>query len=382
MINTAFPLHLKYPEEGYHRILISSLTEGLPLLTWSKKVAQWNSKLNGFCYLKKFTHKSRATIANVLGPFPKGEAVSRFKAFEHSDIKKIHIDSTAPHAYHYRWAHKRPLGPTYLERFDKAGLYGGKIHKKPLTAHQCALKMRLGLYTPRQVALARRLGLKWALNTERPKKPSDSPNWRINATPLEPNLTDRTCFKCREEGHIAHYCPIKNWNKNQDRTAEYGRPAPSTKPLSQRELFKWLCDNVNDPSTTEEEKQKFLDFLVENGLCAGEKIIAMARTLHIKTIYIVQGIKKLEIPVTVSSSKGTTKTPALVDSSTTENFIDHTTVKWLKLEMSPMDKPVTLRNIDGTLNWSGKITHYLDLIVSRGNKKLKECFFVSNLGED
>ncbi len=27
-----FPLCLKYPEEGYHRILISSLTEGSPLL--------------------------------------------------------------------------------------------------------------------------------------------------------------------------------------------------------------------------------------------------------------------------------------------------------------------------------------------------------------
>ncbi len=47
-----FPLQLKYPEEGYHKVLTSSLMEGLPLLTWSKKVAQWNSKLNGFCYLK------------------------------------------------------------------------------------------------------------------------------------------------------------------------------------------------------------------------------------------------------------------------------------------------------------------------------------------
>jgi len=35
----AFPLHLKYSEEGYHKILLSSLTKGSPLLTWSTKVA-------------------------------------------------------------------------------------------------------------------------------------------------------------------------------------------------------------------------------------------------------------------------------------------------------------------------------------------------------
>ncbi len=33
-----FPLHLKYPEEGYYKILLSSLTKGSPL-TWSKKAA-------------------------------------------------------------------------------------------------------------------------------------------------------------------------------------------------------------------------------------------------------------------------------------------------------------------------------------------------------
>ena len=34
-----FLLELKYPEEGYYKILTSSLTKGSPLLTWSKKVA-------------------------------------------------------------------------------------------------------------------------------------------------------------------------------------------------------------------------------------------------------------------------------------------------------------------------------------------------------
>jgi hypothetical protein len=37
--STAFPLCLKYLEEGYNKVLITSLYEGSPLLMWSKKVA-------------------------------------------------------------------------------------------------------------------------------------------------------------------------------------------------------------------------------------------------------------------------------------------------------------------------------------------------------
>jgi hypothetical protein len=112
--STAFPLHLKYPEEGYNKVLIASLHEGSPLLTWSKKVAQWNSKLNGFCYLKCFTHRSCAIITNILGPLSEGQKVCQFAAFEHSITNNLHIDTTGPQTYHYRWAHERPLGPTYL----------------------------------------------------------------------------------------------------------------------------------------------------------------------------------------------------------------------------------------------------------------------------
>jgi hypothetical protein len=99
---TAFPLYLKYPEEGYNKILIASLYEGSPLLTWSKKVAQWNSKLNGFCYLKCFTRRSRAIIANILGPFSKGQKVCQFTAFKHTNTNHLHIDTTGPRTYHYR----------------------------------------------------------------------------------------------------------------------------------------------------------------------------------------------------------------------------------------------------------------------------------------
>jgi hypothetical protein len=99
--STAFPLCLKYPEEGYNKILIASLHEGSPLLMWSKKVAQWNSKLNGFCYLKHFMCYSHAIIANALGPFPEGQKVYQFATFEHTNTNHLHIDTTSPQTYHY-----------------------------------------------------------------------------------------------------------------------------------------------------------------------------------------------------------------------------------------------------------------------------------------
>jgi len=39
-----------------------------------------------------------------------------------------------------------------------------------------------------------------------------------------------------------------------------------------------------------------------------------------------------------------------------------------------------VHNIDGSKNNAGQITNYLDLVVSQGNKKVSERFYVTNLG--
>ncbi len=72
----------------------------------------------------------------------------------------------------------------------------------------------------------------------------------------------------------------------------------------------------------------------------------------------------------------------LVDSSVTENFINQETIKKLKLSIKKLETPVGLQNIDGTFNKSGQITHYLDLLVSRGTKKNSEHFYVTDLRSD
>ena len=330
--SNAFPLCLKYPEEGYNKVLIASLHEGSPLLTWSKKVAQWNSKLNGFCYLKRFTRCSRAIIANVLGPFPEGQKVHQFVAFEHTNTNNLHVDTTGPRTYHYRWAHEHPLGPSYLGQFDKAGHYGGKTY----TPCQFALAKSLGLkkYTPRQITLAKGLRPPWAI------KPSDSTNWR----------------------------------ERRNRTTEYGRPAPTKEPATVLEKLARAIKGL-----TEERKEELFKLIIKKGIFSVKELATLSRTLHLHAIYRFNSANKLELPTKIRSYKGTTTEPALVDSGAMENFVDQNLVEHLRLGTRPLERPIKLRNIDGTFNTTSEIMHYIDLMMCRADKKVKERFYVTGL---
>jgi len=62
----------------------------------------------------------------------------------------------------------------------------------------------------------------------------------------------------------------------------------------------------------------------------------------------------------------------LIDSGTTENFINQEIIKKLKLRSKKLSEPVWLRNIDGTYNQSGSVTHFIDLLVSRGGRKITQ----------
>jgi len=70
---------------------------------------------------------------------------------------------------------------------------------------------------------------------------------------------------------------------------------------------------------------------------------------------------------------------ALVDSGAMENFMDRRLVERIKLGTQRLDQLIKLRNINGTFNTTGQITHFLDLLVTHGNKKIKERFYVTGL---
>ena len=100
-------------------------------------------------------------------------------------------------------------------------------------------------------------------------------------------------------------------------------------------------------------------------------------------MYIFRSDNRLEVSITLHLFKGMAEEVALIDSGgATENFIDQETIKKLKLGSKKLSEPVWLRNIDGTYNQSGSVTHFIDLLVNRGGRKIMQRFYVMNLGSD
>jgi hypothetical protein len=96
-------------------------------------------------------------------------------------------------------------------------------------------------------------------------------------------------------------------------------------------------------------------------------------------VYRFDSSNKLELSVSIHSAKGTAEESALVDSGAMENFVDRRLVERMKLGTQRLDQPIKLRNINGTFNTTGQITHFLDLLVAHGNKKVKQQFYVTGL---
>ena len=49
---------------------------------------------------------------------------------------------------------------------------------------------------------------------------------------------------------------------------------------------------------------------------------------------------------------------------------------------NPLKQPLLVRNVDGTINRDGTITHYCNLWIRRGKQVEKQGFYVANLGRD
>jgi hypothetical protein len=72
---------------------------------------------------------------------------------------------------------------------------------------------------------------------------------------------------------------------------------------------------------------------------------------------------------------------ALVDSGTTENFMNLTYTKWLCLPIKKLPTPQKLFNVDGTENKAGELLFYIDLQVRSGRHSMALRFFLSDLGK-
>ena len=71
-----------------------------------------------------------------------------------------------------------------------------------------------------------------------------------------------------------------------------------------------------------------------------------------------------------------------MDSGATENFMNLTYARWLKLPIHPLEQPRKIFNVNGTENKSRELKYYTDLEVQTGTMRSSLCFFLTDLGEN
>ena len=89
----------------------------------------------------------------------------------------------------------------------------------------------------------------------------------------------------------------------------------------------------------------------------------------------------MSIKVYVNTSNKRAKTTTLLDSGATENFITTHYANWLHLPIKQLPRARKVCNVDSTPNKQGDITHFTDLEVQTGAKRVKMQFFLTDLGE-
>src|SRR6266851_8913443 len=91
--------------------------------------------------------------------------------------------------------------------------------------------------------------------------------------------------------------------------------------------------------------------------------------------------KSMTVRFYMHSAKKHAEGVTLVDSGTTENFINLEYARWLGLLIKHLEMPRKLFNVDGTINKAGALRFYTDVSLQTRTQQTNHRFFLSDLGE-
>jgi len=131
----------------------------------------------------------------------------------------------------------------------------------------------------------------------------------------------------------------------------------------------------------EDTKIRTLNALIPDTGWNINRIKKLAEVFDLDSTFVNKS-NSVQIGFALISYKRETTEIGLLDTGATENFIDVETVKRLCLGTKELPYKRPVYNVDGTLNRQGYITHYCNLMVSKGNVRKSLRFFVTNLGRD
>ena len=160
--------------------------------------------------------------------------------------------------------------------------------------------------------------------------------------------------------------------------ADLCKPKPKTKPSAQQ-MGDALKDQI--PYMNEDTKIRTLNVLIPAIGFDIQKIETLAKTFGIDSVFVNRS-NSVQILNTLISYKQESIVTALLDTGATENFIDKEAVTQLRLGTKDLPHKHICYNVDGTVNQHGSISKYCDLLISKGNTKQQQRFYVTNLGRD
>ena len=117
-----------------------------------------------------------------------------------------------------------------------------------------------------------------------------------------------------------------------------------------------------------------------NKFLKGPQQAAMLRALFPQAAFIPKE-QAIHAPINLRSSSLISEIDALVDSGATNNFITQQVIEHFDIPTRKLDQPLTIRNVDGTANKQGKVTHAADLTLRYKGTRTQE-FYLADLGDD
>jgi hypothetical protein len=148
---------------------------------------------------------------------------------------------------------------------------------------------------------------------------------------------------------------------NSDPMHEMSNMWPWNEPLANNKVNK-LAERIRKLGKTEKHAllRRLIPSLVTINAVELEDPSIWACVLHPEALYI-SNQNSMHILFTFENVHGKAKEHVLLNSSTTENFMDQRMVSWLKIGTRWLPAPRKVHNVDGTENQSSTITEYCSL---------------------
>ena len=187
--------------------------------------------------------------------------------------------------------------------------------------------------------------------------------------------TNITCFHCEQEGHIAHNCPTKRKQTKIANLIDIEEEAPTT-PISPIED---VCTRLAS-LTIAQQSQLAKDMCIQEDPLHCLLQSALLRRNQDEDVYISTR-KSMMVHFYIHSINKRAESMALLDSGTTENFMNLSYAKWLRLSIKQLEWTRKLFNADGTENKNGELKYHTDLNVRTGHQTTSLRFFLTDLGD-